>query len=402
MAHFIYKAKKGPTEVLEGKIEADSEKAAINKLIESGFYPLWIKEEALLARESKGASFFSKKIKTKDLANFTRQLSELLDSGLALFDALNVIENQIDSLLLKEVISNIKDSIKDGNTFSDSLKAYPHIFSKLYVNLVRSGEASSALNQVLNNISDFLEKQEDIKTKVITALAYPILMAIVGFLSIFILITFVIPKLAKMFIEMGEALPLPTRILIGLSNFARSYFIWVIFIIVALVLFIRKSNKISKRAMDNFKLKIPIFGALIKKTEFARFSGTLSMLLKNGVPILDSLKITSDIVDNEVMKEELNRIHNDVKAGSALAAAIKKKHVFPQFIVNMVAIGEEGGFLDKTLAKVAKNYESEIDRTIKILASLLEPIMILIMGLIVGFIVISMLLPVFQISLAAH
>ncbi len=405
MSYFIYKVKKGPKEVSEGRIDAESENAAVKKLMQDGFYPIWIREDKVLSKEkSVGTRFFSKRIKTKDLANFTRQLSELLDSGLALFDALNLIEKQIDIPQLKTLIKDITGSIKDGKTFSESLAAYPHIFSNLYINLVKSGEAGSMLNEVMVHISDLLEKQEDIKSKVIAALIYPMLMAGVGIVTVFILMTFVIPKLANMFIEMGEILPLPTRMLIGFSDFIRSY--WILFVIFAgiVVFFIRKSksDRVARKTIDRFKLRVPIIGRLMKHTDLARFSRTLSILLKNGVPILSSLKITSDIVDNEIVKEGVLRIYADVKAGSSLTAAIKKNTSFPQFMVNMTAIGEEGGFLDRTLLKVAKSYEVEIDRAVKMMSSLLEPVIILIIGLVVGFIVISMLLPVFQISLTAQ
>jgi len=405
MGRFLYKAKKGPKEVLEGSIFADSERAAIKKLIEGGFHLLWIKEASALSQEKMGrAPLFSKRIKAKDLANITRQLSELVDSGLPLFDALNIVERQITLPQLKGVIISLRNSIKDGNTFSQSLEAYPHVFSNLYINLVKSGEAGGMLNEVLANISDFLEKQEDTKSKVASALAYPALMAIVGLITIFILVGFVIPKLYNMFIEMGEILPLPTRMLIGVSNFIRTYWILLVIFVGGSVFFIKrsKSNRVTKKAIDGFKLKVPIIGALIKNTDMARFSRTLSTLLKNGVPILDSLKITSDVVDNEIIKEEVRHIHIDVKSGATLAFAIKKNPSFTPFLVNMVAVGEEGGFLDKMLMKVAKSYEMEIDRIIKIMSTLLEPIMILVMGLVVGFVVISMLLPVFQISLTAQ
>ncbi|MFH1854076.1 MAG: type II secretion system F family protein [Candidatus Omnitrophota bacterium] len=405
MTKFLYKAKKGPKEVTEGSIEADSENTAIKKLAESGFYPIWVKEEGGLSNEKNTAvRFFSKQIKVKDMANFTRQLSELLDSSLALFDALNLIEKQTDAPQLKVVIRNITDSIKDGKTFSESLGAHPRVFSNLYVNLVRSGEAGGMLKEVMANISDFLEKQEDIRSKVIAALLYPMLMAIVGIVTIFILMTFVIPKLANMFIEMGETLPLPTRMLISASNFIKNY--WILFVLFAggLAFFIRKSktNKIARKAIDRFKLGLPIIGRLIKSSDLARFSRTLSTLLKNGVPILSSLKITSDIIDNEIIKEEVISIYTDVKTGSSLRAAIKKNTSFPQFIINMTAIGEEGGFLDRTLLKAAKAYEIEIDRAVKMMSSLLEPMIILIIGLVVGFIVIAMLLPVFQVSLTVQ
>jgi len=399
MPRFVYKAKKSPEEITEGNIEADSENVAANKLIQAGYYPVWIREE--LADEKK---LTVSKVNAKDLANFTRQLSELIGSNLALYNALSVIENQTENSYLKIIVGDIKSMIKEGKAFSEALKKYPNIFSELYVNLVRSGEESGSLNEVLANIKDFLDKDQDTREKIIVALAYPGLMVIVGFATIFVLVTFVVPRIASMFTEMNEQLPLPTRMLIGVSDFVRTYwFLLVIFIIGAIFLFkTGKTNPVTKNKMDKLKLKIPIFGDLLKNTEFARFSRTLSMLLKNGVPVLDSLKITSGVITNSVIREEVDEICKDVKAGSSFTLAIKKRKNFPVFVANMTAVGEEGGFLDRALFNIARNYETEVERLIKIITALLEPGFILIMGLVVGLIVMAMILPVFQMSLAAY
>jgi len=412
MAKFIYKAKKGPEEILEGVIEADSENIAVNRLIQSGCYPIWVKEAGKFSTQPFGLrsnninkeDFSRSKIKTREIANFTRQLSELLNSGLGLYNALNVIENQAESSYLKTVIGNIQGHIKEGKTFSEALKNYSVIFSDLYVNLVRSGEESGSLTEVLANIADFLDKDEDMRAKLIAALAYPGLMAIVGFMTIFILIAFVVPRLVNMFIEMGEKLPLPTSIVIGLSDFIRTYwFLLALFVVIVIFLFqSSKSNIAAKNSIDAFRLKIPVFGNFLKDTELARFSRTLSMLLKNGVPVLHSLKITSNVVTNVVIKNQVMAVHKDVRQGMNLSSAIKKNTFFPVFVINMTAIGEEGGFLDKALLTIARSYEIEIDRLMKIITALLEPVFILVMGLVVGFIVVAMLLPVFQISLTAH
>jgi len=399
MPRFVYKAKKSPEEIMEGNIEADSENVAANKLIQSGYYPVWIKEE--LANEKNLTVF---KVKAKDLANFTRQLSELIGSNLALYNALSVIENQTENNYLKIIVGDIKLMIKEGKAFSEALKKYPDVFSELYVNLVRSGEKSGSLNEVLANIKDFLDKDQDTRERMIAALAYPGLMAIVGFVTIFVLVTFVVPRIASMFVEMNEKLPLPTRMLIDISDFARTYwFLLIIFIIGAIFLFkTGKTNPVTKNKMDKFKLKIPIFGNLMKNTEFARFSRTLSMLLKNGVPMLDSLKITASVITNSIIKKEVDEIYKDVKAGSSFTLAIKKRKNFPVFVANMTAVGEEGGFLDRALLNIARNYETEVERLMKIITALLEPGFILIMGLVVGLIVMAMILPVFQMSLAAY
>ena len=399
MPRFIYKAKKSPEETMQGSIEADSESVVVNKLIQSGCYPVWIREELADAPEP-----VTLKIKSRDLSAFTRQLSELLVSGLALYNALGVIENQAGNPSLKRVIGNIKSRIKEGKDFSQALKDYPFIFSGLYINLTRSGEESGSLNDVLANIADFLEKDQDMRARIVAALAYPGLMAIVGFATIFILVTFVVPRIANMFMEMGQQLPLPTRILIGASDFVRAYwFLLAIFIAGAVFLFkTGSSNTAGKNKIDRIKLKIPVFGDLLKNAELARFSRTLSMLLKNGVPMLDSLEITSDVIINSAIKEEIDEICNDVKAGSSLTFGIKKRKNFPVFVANMTAVGEEGGFLDKALLNIACSYETEVNRSMKIMTALLEPGFILIMGLLVGFIVVAMILPIFQISLIAH
>src|SRR3989338_324879 len=335
MPKFIYKAKKGPDEAREGVIEADSENAAVNKLIQSGYYPIMVREESIAAA---GASVY--KISMKDLAQFTRHLSELLNSGLTLYNALNVIESQSETNSLRMVIGAVKGRIKEGKNFSEALRNYPGVFSELYVNLARSGEESGSLNEVLVNIADFLERDQDIRAKIITALAYPGLMAAVGFFTVFILITFVVQRLVNMFIEMGQALPLPTRMLIGISGFIRGYwFLLVIFIGGVVFLFKQgKSNAVTKNKIDRFKLEIPVFGKLVRDTELARFSRTLSMLIKNGVPILNSLKITSGVISNSAIKKEIEIIYNDVKDGSGLTNAIKKNASFPLFMVNMTAV----------------------------------------------------------------
>ncbi len=398
MDRFLFKAKKGPSEVLEGNIEADSETAAVNRLLASGCHPIWIREAPSAAdRKSKGAFFSNQRVAVRDLANFTRQLLELVDSGLALFDALNIIETQTTHPYLKEIIGTVRDRIKQGSTFSESLASHPHIFSNLYVSLVRAGEAAGALSEALSNISDFLDKEALIRSRIRVALAYPALMAAVGIVTIFILMAFVIPRLASVFVEMGEVLPLSTRIIIGLSDFVRRF--WILLVVLAGGgIFFIKSTDGSGRAVS----RLPIISALVKDVELARFSRTLSMLLKSGVPILYSLKITSEVAANEAVRQDIRRIYEDVKSGSSLSAAIKSRPSFPQFVVNMTTVGEEAGHLDKMLLRVAKSYETETDRTIKVMSSLLEPVLILAMGLVVGFIVISMLLPVFQISLVAH
>lgn len=399
MPKFLYRVKNGPAEVLEGIIEADSEKIVISRLARLGYYPVSVKEELTNAERA-----IIYRISAKRLANFTRHLSELLNAGITLYNSLNVIENQSENKNLKIIIKALKSHIKDGKKFSEALKNYPCIFSELYVNIARSGEESGSLNEALSNIADLLDKDEDMRAKIIAASAYPMLMAVVGLGTIFILITFIVPRLVNMFIEMGEKLPLPTRMLIAVSDFARAYWIWIIFFTGSVIFLFKRSrlNPAVKIKLDRVKLKIPIFGSLIKDAELARFSRTFSMLLKNGVPMLDSLKIVSGVITNSAIKEDAGLVYEDIKAGSSLSNAIKKTRSFPLLAGNMIAVGEEGGFLDNALLNIARSYEKSLDLGVKTITSLLEPAFILIMGLIIGFIVVAMLLPVFQISLIAH
>lgn len=399
MTKFIYKAKKSPTEIMESAMEADSENAVANKLIQSGCYPVWIRKELTGSVNAQIC-----RIKPKDLADFTRSVSELLRAGLTLYNALSVVENQAESNNLKIIVCTVKGGIKEGICFSEVLKRYPGVFSGLYVNLVRSGEESGSMNEALADIADFLDKNEDVRSRIITALAYPGLTAIVGLATIIILIVFIVPRLVNMFIDMGERLPLATRMLMWMGDFIRAYWILLILFIggAAFLLKSSESNHIVRSKIDRMKLKTPVFGNLAKNLEFMRFLRTLSMLLKNGVPMLDSLKIASGVITNSAIREGISVIHDDVKAGMSFSASIKKRKYFPLFLANMVAVGEEGGFLDKALSNIARNYEIQLDRAMKIIIALMEPVFILIMGLGIGFIVVAMLLPVFQISLTVH
>lgn len=405
MSYFIFKAKRGPGEVLNGNIEAESELSAITRLSASGYSPISIKEvPPRVADPAAAGTIFFRKISHRAIADFTRQLSELLNSGLTLFDSLLIIEDEAQVKGFREVIKTIRSRIKEGDAFSESLKFQPCIFSNLYVSLVKSGETGGMLNDVLSNISDLLEKQENVKARLISAMLYPALMAGVGVATVFALMVFVIPRLARMFSDMGQALPFSTRFLIGLSAAAKDYWALLIILIAVFLFLIKRAERhnIVKNRIDRVRLKIPVFGRLLKDTEFERFTRTLSALLKNSVPMLHALKISIGTISNEAIKADLGNVCNEVSAGSSFAEALRKSQYVAHYMVTMVIIGEEGGILDKTLLRVAQGYESMNDRLVKRLSSLLEPVMILVMGLLVGFIVVSMLLPIFQISMSVR
>jgi len=404
MPRFFYKARKGPEKLEQGTIEAETESAAINKLTQMGYFPISVSLETGVAEENpKGAGLF-KNIRHRDLTTFTRQLSNLLESGLTLYRALTVLEQQTENRRLKIIIQDVAGMVKEGRSLSESLKQYPQAFNNMYVSMVRAGEVSGALEKVLKRLADFGEKEGDILAKVQAAMAYPILMATVGVATMVVLLIFVIPKLVELFEDMGQVLPLPTRMLIAISDFLLDFW-WLILATGTFVFFAIRRNLFTakgKLGFDYFKLGLPVLGRFFKRVQIANFSRTLGMLLVNGVPILQAMDSVSQTLENEVLKQEVKRIAKEIREGSTLARGISKSKYFPVLVANMLTIGEEGGALEAALLKLAEAYEKEIDQSIKLLTSLIEPVMILVMGSVVGFIVISMLLPIFQISLIAR
>ncbi|MBL7068658.1 MAG: type II secretion system F family protein [Candidatus Omnitrophica bacterium] len=403
MPLYEYKAKKSPTEIVEGTIEANSETSALAKLSRLGYYPISIAKEGVGGKRSSSLYLF-KRVRLHDLSVFTRQLSDLLDSGLTLLNALNIIYQQTENKTFQSIIGDIRDQVRDGRPFSEALKRYPDTFSSLFISMARSGETGGMLESILERLANFSEAEERVKTKIKSALAYPAVMASVGLITIIVLITFVIPKIVGMFEDLGQTLPLPTAVLVNISGLFIGYW-YIILGFVALIVFIL--TRITKTeegrvTIDRIKLGLPVTGNLIKKSEVASFSRTLGTLLENGVPILESLETVSNTMQNAVLKKEIVKAYQEVRDGKSLSKSLLTKRHFPIFATNMIAVGEEGGSLEKSLFKVADSYEREADNVIKIMTSLLEPLLILTMGLIVGFIVVSMLLPIFQINIIAR
>lgn len=405
MPRFFYKAKKGPRDVTEGIIDADSESQALSKIGALGLFPVFIKQEGKGTDAGRGASAarFLGRIKTSDLSVFTRQLADLLESGMTIVNALDILSKQTENKKLKNIIAEVRDYIKSGNTLTAALNTYPNIFSPLYISMIHSGEASGTMENVLNRLADFLEEQEEFKTKVQAALAYPVLMASVGIATVIVLLVFVMPRVVGIFEDLGQQLPLITLALLAVSDFVRTYWYIAIALVLLFIFLLRQANRSpeGKAFIDRVKNNAPLLGALLKKTDIARFARTVGTLLNNGVTILQSLEIVEGIVSSDLAKKDIRATFVKVRDGASLAGALAAGTYFPLFVTNMIAVGEESGQLERALMKVADSYERETDKMIKIISSLLEPLMILAMGLVVGFIVISILLPIFQISLIA-
>jgi len=402
MPRYTYIAKSQPNKTIQGDIEAESEQDAINKLTKMGYFPISVGAESLSFDKRSALSFG--KISNREIVLFTRQASSLIESGVNILNSFNIILRQTTNKYLKAILNDIISKIKDGKSLSESLAQHPDLFPNLYTSMVHSGEVGGTLEQTLKRLADFLEKEEEFKNSVRAALTYPTFVFAVSVLTVIILLGFVIPRLVTMFEDMGQILPLPTRILIGISGFLRSYW-WFILAIIAILVFLLNRfyrNPQGRILWDGFQLKLVIIGEITLKTEISRLSRTLSLLLSSGIPIIYSLDISTSILGNQILKLEVQKIKDQISGGLSFSQALKDSKLFPIFVTNIVIVGEESGILEKSLLRIADDYEKETDRTLKTLTRLLEPLIILVMGLIVGFIVVSMLLPIFQINLIAR
>lgn len=406
MPLFIYKARSKPTEILEGRIEAESKESAISQLLEKGITPIKIEltsSSDLKDKSSEVRRFFGK-VKTSEVDIFTRQLASLIRSNITLLKALHIIKEQTENPHFRELISQIATDVENGEMLSDVLAKYPKLFPSIYVNMVKAGEKGGILDEALERLVKFREKEEDVRAKIKSAFAYPIFLTIVGILTIFILFTFFMPRLINLFNQLGQILPLPTKILINISNFANHNWLWIcIGFFVLVLLSKRKSTSKSEQfAKDWFKLHIPIIGGLIKKAEISKFGRALSILLRSGISIFEAIEITASLLKNEVLKTELNNMRKEIISGSSLSDSMKAASQFSPFVINIITVGEEGGRLEESLLEVANFYEKDVDRAIRLFTSLIEPIIIMIIGIIVGFIVFAMLLPIFSVDMTVR
>ena len=398
MPKFSYRAKKGPEEIVNGIIEAGTSQEALSKLTNMGYVPVRISEYTEAAGKKPLRLSLFKRIRPRDLTMVTSQLASLVRAKVNLLEAVKILSEQTESPELQGILFHITEELEGGKGLSEALNAYPDVFPPLYINMVRSGESGGVLEESLARLADFREKEEELKAKIGSALAYPAFIVLVGILTVLALLIFAMPRLTSLFSELGQTLPLPTRMLVFLTESMKTYWYWLIIIIVLLILALRGTIQRKSLAGDAVKLRLPLLGMLIKKTELARFSRTFKVLLANGIPVFQAVEIAALTVNNQVFRIELERVREDIIGGMQLGESLKKSKLFPRFVTNMLAIGEKGGNLEDTLEEVANFYEREVDRTTKIMTSLIEPVIILIMGLVVGFIVFAMLLPIFQIN----
>ncbi|HTR45642.1 MAG TPA: type II secretion system F family protein [Thermodesulfovibrionales bacterium] len=393
MAIFSYRATTMQGTVVEGVIDAADEKTAVERLRNSGIIPLKV--------SSSGAGL-KKKIALRasktDLLTFTTELSALLTAGLPLDRSLNILAEISDNKDTKGVIQSILKSIREGSSFSEALLHHPKIFPRIYVNMVRAGEAGGVLDAVLDKLNEFLESSKELKDQVFSAMIYPAILVLVGTTSIVLLLAFVLPRFSVIFADIGKAMPLPMRILLTLSNSMRSF--WWLFFLAVIVLWLLFRSYVrsgqGRRQWDAVKLRL--LSDVIRKLETARFCRTLGTLLKSGVPLLQALHNSKDVISNQVIASAIDAVSKGAKEGRGIADPLVAARVLPPLALSMIKVGEETGQLDDMLLKVASTYEKSLKTAIKRFVSFLEPAMILGMALVIGFIVISMLLSIFSIT----
>ncbi len=396
MPRFKWEGKTLRGEKKKGEMEAPDEASVRTHLRQQNVIPT----KVVAKGKEVSFSFGRQRVKKKDVGVFTRQMATMIDAGLPLVQSLDILAMQQDNKAFKEIIKNVKDDVEGGSTFAGALGKHPKTFDELYVNLVVAGEEGGILDNVLNRLAVYIEKAEALRKKVKSALVYPSTIVGVAILVVAVLMIFVIPVFEKMFSSMGHTLPLPTLIVIGISNILKRYFLLVIVALVILIIMFKRyySTDRGKLAVDSLFLKLPVFGPLFRKVAVARFSRTLSTLITSGVPILDGLTITSKTAGNKLIEQAIMKARTSISEGETIAEPLARGEVFPPMVTQMIAVGESTGSLDSMLTKIADVYEEEVDFAIATLTSLMEPFLMIFLGVTVGGIVIAMYLPIFKIA----
>ncbi|MFH0926814.1 MAG: type II secretion system F family protein [bacterium] len=406
MPAFYYKVLDNTGKEVKGEIEGANARGVRESLRNSGFFIIELQtisekksyKDIGLKFISKGGFSFSKG-RLKKIAVFTRQLQMLLKAGLPLVPALTAINDQAKDKELKKVIIQVQEKVKAGNSLANTLEGQGHLFDNFYVNMIRAGESSGSLETILERLGDYLENQINVINKVTAGLAYPLIMALVAIFVLSFLLIFVVPKITNFFSEINQALPLITVLLIKVTDFLKRFFFLIIICLSIIFIIFKRYIKTEKGRYyyDLFKLKIPLIGDINQKVIIARFSRTLSTLLKGGVSLVQSLDIIKNLVGNVVFLKAIDSINGKIKEGQTIAEQLDQyKSLFPPLVVHMVSIGEKSGYLEDMLLSIANAYDNEVDSTIDTLTALLEPIMILMMAIVVGFIYLAILLPILE------
>ncbi len=400
MPEYRYKATTPSGQAVEGSMEGKDEAAVVQSLHQLGYIPIRLTSPQEKGSGFRFSSFLPQRVGVKDLLLFTHELSTLVSAGLPIDRSLEILGTLTENERLREAAKDVLKGVEEGSSLAEALGSYPRIFSRLYVNMVKAGESGGFLETILSRLAQYLESTKEIKDQIVSVMIYPLILMIVSGGSITILVTFVIPRFAKIFTDMKQAIPLPTQIILTFSQLARGYW-WLGLGAVALIYFGLKmyiKDEERKVKWDRFKLKWFVIGDLIKKVEVARFARTLGTLLQSGVSILPALNLVKEISQNLVISRSIAHTHDRLREGKGISKSLEETGAFPPLAVHMIGVGEETGRLDEMLIKVAETYEEGVRTAVKRFVSLIEPLILLIMGGVVGFIVLSILLAITSIT----
>jgi general secretion pathway protein F len=402
MPSYLYRASTSDGKMVEGTMEAADDGTVAIKLQEMGLLPVRIgsaNRKSVFTRELEW-SWKRKKTGRKDLLVFTQELHTLVRSGFPLDRSLMILGQLAESPAMAEIVQDVLKEVKGGKSFSEALGKYPGVFPKVYINMIRAGEAGGALEEIIGRLSSYLVTSDDLRSYIVGAMIYPALLSMVGLTSVTILTLFVVPRFASIFKDMGVTMPLPMHILQGISALLSGYW-WLVLAVIGTIGFYLKRFRESEEGRmkwDRWLLRIPLVGAVLRKVEVARFSRSLGTLLHGGVPLLQAMTIVREIIGNQSIATTIEPIRNGIKKGEGIAQPMKQSGVFPPLAMHLIEVGEESGKLDSMLIQVADVYDIEVRNSIKNLIAFFEPAIILLMGIIIGTIVVSMLMAIFSIN----
>lgn len=404
MVQFIYHARDKSQQSVKGTVEADSRDSALDQVVGLGFSPLDIRpveQDQGLSQARLAFSVSQQHVSRGQVVLFIREMSDLTGAGVNVLRALSLSARQSRHPYCKEIITRMGEVVRDGGSLSDAMFLYPRVFPKVYGCLIKAGETSGKLGEVLSRLADLSQRDLEARNRIITSLIYPGLILFVGGITVFALLTWVVPKMTVIFDDLDQALPLATVVLLGISDFlARFWFVvFAAMAVFGIALYRFKKTARGRLWFDGSMLRLPVVGGLTRNVEMGRFARTMSTLLGNGVPIVNALEVTSQVVGNELIRRDVSSIIQMVSHGSSLNGALKKFPIFSESVVTMVAVGEESGQIHQGLARMAESFEDQTQRSMKVITTLVEPVMILVLGLIVGFVVLAMMMPLLQMNL---
>ena len=403
MPVFQYEAMDATGKEVRAEINASSQEEAISRIRGQGQFPTHIRMKGRTARAAgpskKGKTFAIGRVGMKQLTQFTRQMSTLQDAGLPILRSLRILEGQTKPGVLKNALQDIIEDVEAGSTLSEAMEKHPKAFDRLYVHTVRAGEAGGVLDQILRKLADFMEKAIALKRRIVGAMIYPVMVIGIAIIILIAIMKWIVPKFIDIFAKFKiPQLPLPTRILVGFSHFVGGY--WYLLLLVPILLWVilrmTKASRKGQYMLDWVKMKIPIVGSITNRTAIARFARTLGTLISSGVPILEALNITRETVGNAVVSQALGQVHDSIREGESIAGPLRQSGVVDPIVVNMVDVGEETGELDKMLIKVADTYDEEVDHLVGSLMSAMEPLLVVLLGAMIGSIVIALFLPLVE------